>query len=41
MRRVRACPLCPECGSKKFQIITNEGEKVVVQCKKCSKRLTI
>jgi len=22
---LRACPICPECGSKKFKVIDNSG----------------
>lgn len=52
MRGLRACPICPECGSKKFRrITTGHGGKekerkygkdtVIVECMKCSKRIKI
>jgi len=41
MRGLRVCPVCPNCGSKKFKVINNEGKKVTVECKKCSKHLII
>jgi len=41
MRGLRACPVCPECGSKKFKLIRNEGSSVVVECLKCAKRMKV
>ena len=39
MKPVRACPVCPECGSKKFKRLS--GEKVTVQCRSCDKIIQI
>jgi len=41
MRGLRACPICPVCGSKKFKLIKNEAKSVVVECLKCAKRMNI
>lgn len=37
---LRACPVCPACGSKKFRVIEND-EKTVVECLACAKRIMI
>ena len=39
MKPVRACPICPECGSKKF--IRIPGENVTVKCRSCDKIIQI
>jgi uncharacterized Zn finger protein len=38
---LRACPICPSCGSKKFRVIENVENKVIVECLSCAKRLSI
>jgi uncharacterized Zn finger protein len=38
---LRACPICPSCGSKKFRVIENSENKVIVECLSCAKRLSI
>jgi uncharacterized Zn finger protein len=38
---LRACPICPSCGSKKFRVIENAENKVIVECLSCAKRLSI
>ncbi len=35
MEPVRACPICPDCGSKRFTRIPSE--KVTVKCRNCEK----
>ena len=35
MTPARACPICPECGSKKFERLESDGVKV--QCTNCKK----
>tara|TARA_B100001123_G_C15076273_1_gene933785 strand:- start:549 stop:668 length:120 start_codon:yes stop_codon:yes gene_type:complete len=35
MKPVRACPICPECGSKKFERLKDDSIKV--QCSNCKK----
>ncbi|MEM2139461.1 MAG: hypothetical protein QXJ74_10470 [Nitrososphaera sp.] len=40
-RGLRACPVCPACGSKKFRIVDRSGEKVTVECVSCSRRITV
>jgi|TARA_Y100000588_G_scaffold100924_1_gene109652 NADH pyrophosphatase NudC (nudix superfamily) len=39
MNPARACPICPDCGSKKFERL--EGDGVKVQCANCKKIITI
>jgi hypothetical protein len=41
MKGLRACPVCPGCGSKKFKIIENSKSKAIVECLSCAKRLSI
>jgi hypothetical protein len=38
---LRACPICPGCGSKKFRVIENSEKSVVVQCLSCAKKISI
>lgn len=38
---LRACPICPSCGSKKFRVIENAENRVIVECLSCAKRLSI
>ena len=37
---LRACPICPSCGGRKFKVIEN-GERVTVECISCSKRIVV
>jgi NADH pyrophosphatase NudC (nudix superfamily) len=39
MNPARACPICPECGSKKFERLEDDGVKV--QCTSCKKIITM
>jgi len=39
MKKLRACPICPDCGSKKFEKI--KSEETTVKCIRCGKELTI
>ncbi len=39
MEPVRACPICPKCGSKKF--VNLPGEKFTVKCRSCNKIIEI
>jgi len=39
MKPIRSCPICPNCGSKRFRRIT--GDKVIVQCRSCDKKIEI
>ncbi len=39
MKGLRACPICPKCGSKKFERLDDENVKV--RCLNCSKVTTI
>jgi ribosomal protein L37AE/L43A len=39
MEKVRACPICPQCGSKKFDRI--KAKDTIVKCAKCGKELII
>ncbi|HEU4605694.1 MAG TPA: hypothetical protein VFS46_05590 [Nitrososphaera sp.] len=37
---LRACPICPQCGSKRFRVVEN-NEKTVVECLSCARRMSI
>jgi len=39
MEPVRACPICPNCGSKRFQRLP--GDVVTVKCRGCNKIIQI
>jgi ribosomal protein L37AE/L43A len=39
MEKIRSCPICPRCGSKKFDRL--KVKNTVVKCTKCGKQLTI
>ena len=38
---LRACPICPGCGSKKFRVLENNEKKTVVECLSCAKKMSI
>jgi DNA-directed RNA polymerase subunit RPC12/RpoP len=38
---LRACPICPSCGSKKFRIVERDEEQVTVECLSCSRRIVV
>ncbi|HKZ62133.1 MAG TPA: hypothetical protein VJZ68_06950 [Nitrososphaera sp.] len=38
---LRACPICPSCGSKKFRVIENGEKQIVVECLSCARQLSI
>lgn len=42
-RGLRACPICPACGSKKFKVVgrNDEEARVTVECVSCRKRMTV
>ena len=40
MKKLRACPICPKCGSKKFERLQKENE-TQVRCLKCNMILSI
>jgi len=39
MKSARTCPICPDCGSKKFHRI-NDSE-ITIQCSNCKKILKL
>ncbi len=39
MKGLRACPICPKCGSKKFERLDTENVKV--KCLGCNKVISI
>ena len=39
MEPVRSCPICPQCGSKKFEVL--KSEPMTVKCLSCSKIIQI
>ncbi len=40
MKGLRACPVCPKCGSKKFERLSGE-KSVKVKCRSCKKVIEI
>lgn len=40
MEPVRACPICPGCGSKRFVRLPGDGV-VVVKCRSCNRIIKI
>ena len=42
-RGLRACPICPGCGGKKFRIIDRDdgAGKVTVECASCGRRIVV
>ncbi len=38
---LRACPICKNCGNKKFSILQNKPDVVVLECKKCFMKMEI
>lgn len=40
MKGLRACPICPKCGSKKFERL-DDDKKVKVKCRSCNKIIEI
>ena len=39
MKGLRACPICPKCGSKKFERLDDNNIKV--RCLSCNKIISI
>jgi ribosomal protein L37AE/L43A len=39
MRKLGSCPICPVCGSKKFDRL--KARDTIVRCIKCGKELII
>ncbi|GIU71662.1 MAG: hypothetical protein KatS3mg003_1141 [Candidatus Nitrosocaldaceae archaeon] len=39
--KIRACPICPKCGSKKFKRIDSYDNKVIVECLSCMHKMLI
>jgi len=39
MKGLRACPICPKCGSKKFERL--DAENLKVRCLSCNKVIFI
>ena len=39
MKKLRACPICPKCGSKKFERLDDNDVKV--RCMSCNKIIII
>lgn len=38
---LRACPICPGCGGKKFRVIERDEAKVTVECLSCARKIVI
>lgn len=43
MRGLRACPICPGCGGKKFRIVGRDDSagKVTVECASCGRKIVV
>jgi hypothetical protein len=43
VKGLRACPICPGCGGKKFRIIerNDDAGTVTVECASCARRITV
>ncbi|HEX2013973.1 MAG TPA: hypothetical protein VLA68_01975, partial [Nitrososphaera sp.] len=41
VKGVRACPICPTCGSKKFRVIEHSKKRAIVECLSCAQRISI
>ena len=39
MKPLRACPVCPKCGSKKFTRLP--GDSVKVKCRQCANEISL
>ncbi len=39
MKPARACPICTNCGSKKFERV--DSDSVMVRCIKCNRKIKI
>ena len=39
MKPLRACPVCPKCGSKKFTRLP--GKSVKVKCRICNNEISL
>jgi transcription elongation factor Elf1 len=38
---LKACPVCKNCGAKKFSVISNKTSTVILECKNCQVRIEI
>ena len=38
---LRACPICPNCGSKKFKVVESAKESVIIECLNCAKKISV
>ena len=38
---LRACPVCKNCGSKKFSVISNKTGTKILECRICFVRIEI
>ena len=32
---LRSCPICKKCGAKKFSVISNNKDFILLQCRNC------
>jgi hypothetical protein len=37
----KACPVCNNCGGKKFSVISNKTGAIILECRNCSVRIEI
>lgn len=38
---LRACPVCKNCGAKKFSVVSNKTDAVILECRNCFVRIEI
>ncbi|MEW5840946.1 hypothetical protein [Nitrososphaera sp.] len=45
IKGLRACPVCPGCGGKKFSIVRRDDDdnrkSVTVECLSCGRQITV
>ena len=37
----RMCPICKECGSKKFTVLFKKNGVLILECNKCSAKIKL
>ena len=40
-KQLRACPICKNCGAKKFSILYKKSGILILECKKCFTKIKI
>ena len=37
----RSCPICKECGTKKFTVLSKKKEVLILKCNRCFAKLEL